>query len=211
MEKDSKCMIFLVCLHFSIISSLYSNVILKPRQVICLEKMFLGVDTLAVLPTGYGKSLIYQLLPFMLFAKKVLEENPTKRLDSINDVTSVLLVISPLNSLINDQIQKLVATGLRVSALNIFKRVSSDDSEEIECDVTEQEKKEQFVSGYYNILFAHPEALISSKFGRGLIYSALYQQHVCALVIDEAHCILEWYGILLIYVIYIMTPLFKHL
>lgn len=195
-------MIFFVCLHFSIINSLYSNVILKPRQVICLEKIFLGVDTLAILPTGYGKSLIYQLLPLMLFAKKVLEENPTERLDSVNDVTSVLLVISPLNSLINDQAQKLVATGLRVSALNIFKRVSADDSEEIECDVTEQYKKEQLVSGYYNLLFAHPGALISTKFRRELIYSALYQQHVCAVVIDEAHCILEWYGILL-YVILI--------
>ena len=67
-------MIFFVCLQFSVISSLYSNVNLKPKQVICLEKMFLGVDTLAVLPTGYGKSLIDQLLPLMLFAKKILEE-----------------------------------------------------------------------------------------------------------------------------------------
>ena len=41
----------------------------------------------------------------------------------------------------------------------------------------------------------HPKALILSKFGRGLIYSAYYQQHVCALVIDEAHCILEWYDL----------------
>ena len=90
---------------------MYSNVNLKPKQVICLEKMFLGVDTLAVLPTGYGKSLIYQLLPLMLFAKKILEENPAQRLDYINDITSVLLVISPLNSLINDQVQKLLATG----------------------------------------------------------------------------------------------------
>ena len=43
--------------------------------------------------------------------------------------------------------------------------------------------------GNYNMLFAHPEALISSKFGREMLYSAPYQQHVCAIVIDEAHCI----------------------
>ena len=95
MQKDSKCMIFLVCLHFSVINSLYSNVILKPKQVICLEKLFLGVDILAVLPTGYGKSLIYQLLPLMLFAKKVLEESSTRHLTN----TSVLLIISPLKRL----------------------------------------------------------------------------------------------------------------
>ena len=148
---------FFVCLQFAIISSLYSNVILKPKQVICLEKMFLGVDTLAVLPTGYGKSLIYQLFPLLLFAKKVLEEHPNQRLDCITNVTSVLLVISPLNSLINDQVQKLLATRLRVSALSVFKDVSSNDSEEIECDVTDQDKKEKLARGYYNLLFAHPE------------------------------------------------------
>ncbi len=148
---------FFVCLQFAIISSLYSNVILKPKQVICLEKMFLGVDTLAVLPTGYGKSLIYQLFPLLLFAKKVLEEHPNQRLDCITNVTSVLLVIWPLNSLINDQVQKLLATRLRVSALSVFKDVSSNDSEEIECDVTDQDKKEKLARGYYNLLFAHPE------------------------------------------------------
>ncbi len=115
MQKDSKCVHFLLCLHFSIIHSLYSDVILKPKQVICLEKIFLGEDILAILPTGYGKSLIYQLLPLILFRKKMLEEDPTRGIISINDVTTVLLVISPLNSLISDQIRKLLTTGLRVS------------------------------------------------------------------------------------------------
>ncbi len=59
-------MIFFACLHFAIRNSLYSNIILKPRQVICLEKLFFGSDVLAVLPTGYGKSLIYQILPLLL-------------------------------------------------------------------------------------------------------------------------------------------------
>ncbi len=91
MQKDSKCMHFLMCLHFSIIHSLYSTVILKPKQVICLEKIFLGKDLLPVLPTGYGKSLIYQLLPLILFHKKALEEDPTRGIISISDVTTVLL------------------------------------------------------------------------------------------------------------------------
>jgi superfamily II DNA helicase RecQ len=122
MQKDSKCMHFLVCLHFSIIHSLYSDVNLKPKQVICLEKIFLGEDILAILPTGYGKSLIYQLLPLILFRKKVFEEDPNRGIISIGDVTTVLLVISPLNSLISDQIRKLLTTGLRVSSLNASQR-----------------------------------------------------------------------------------------
>ena len=111
---------FLTCLHFAVINSLYSNVVLKPKQVICLEKLFLGVDVLAVLPTGYGKSLIYHLLLLMLFARKMLEVNLTSDPLTLppvclSDMTSVLLVILPLNSLISDQVQKLSATGLRVS------------------------------------------------------------------------------------------------
>ena len=105
----------------------------------------------------------------------------------------MLLVISPVNSLINDQVQKLLATGLCVTALNVISNVSSlNDGEEIECDLTEQDKREKLVHRYYNLFFAHPEALISSKFGREMVYSAPYQQHVCAIVIDEAHFIIEW-------------------
>jgi hypothetical protein len=52
MQKDSKCIIFLICLQFSIIKILYSNVILKPKQVICLEKLSFGVYIMAIFPTG---------------------------------------------------------------------------------------------------------------------------------------------------------------
>jgi hypothetical protein len=55
------------------------------------------VGILAILPTSYGKWLLYQLLPLMLFAKRALAERPTQGL-CVNDVTSVLLVISPLNA-----------------------------------------------------------------------------------------------------------------
>ena len=180
---------FLVCLHFSIIHSLYSDVNLKPKQVICLEKIFLGEDILAVLPTGYGKSLIYQLLPLILFRKKVFEEDPNRGIISIGDVTTVLLVISPLNSLISDQIRKLLTTGLRVSSLNASQQSTTDDNEEF--DVDKHGKKEELASGYYNIHRPYYSP-ISCKFGRELANSPRYQKNVCAIVIDEAHCILEW-------------------
>ena len=70
MLPNSKCGIFLSCLHFAVLNSLYSEVILKPKQVICLEKIFLDMDILATLPTGYGKSLIFCLIPALIFAKK---------------------------------------------------------------------------------------------------------------------------------------------
>ena len=60
---------FLHCLHFAIVNSEYSNIILKPKQVLCLEAVYHGQDLLAVLPTGYGKSLIFQLLSSLIAEK----------------------------------------------------------------------------------------------------------------------------------------------
>ena len=52
MQKHSKCITFLICLQFSIINILYLNTILKPKQVIWLEKLSFGVYILAIFPTG---------------------------------------------------------------------------------------------------------------------------------------------------------------
>lgn len=43
-------------------------------------------------------------------------------------------------------------------------------------------------SGHYDLLFSHPEAFVSCKYGRDV-----YQKTFRAVVVDEAHCILEWY------------------
>ena len=97
----------------------------------------------------------------------------------------------------NNQIRKILTTGLRVSVLNVNRTcddITSDSiDDEVLCDVVELEKKEKLLAGYYNILFAHPESLLSSRFGRSLVNSVVYQKNVCALVIDEAHCIVEKY------------------
>ena len=55
-------------------NSVHWNVILRRKQVVCLEKLFLGMDVLGVLPTGYEKSLIFHVLPLIFFAKERLEK-----------------------------------------------------------------------------------------------------------------------------------------
>jgi ATP-dependent DNA helicase RecQ len=110
---SSKCDIFLRCLEFAILNSPYSKVVLKPKQVICLEKLYLNSDVLAVLPTGFGKSLIFHLLPALLYAKKNgISKGPT-------NILSIVVVVSPLNALIMNQISKLDASGVRASALDV--------------------------------------------------------------------------------------------
>ena len=61
---------FYSSLQFAICSSSYSNINLKVKQVQCLEAVYCGNDVIAVLPTGYGKSIIFHLLP-ALFHDKV--------------------------------------------------------------------------------------------------------------------------------------------
>ena len=51
------------CVQTEFLSASYDNIILKAKQVYCLERFYLKKDLLAVLPTGYGKSLVYQVLP----------------------------------------------------------------------------------------------------------------------------------------------------
>ena len=69
---------------------------LKVEQVICLEAIYHGRDVVAVLPTGYGKSVIFHLLP-SLFLDKI---NCGRRAAQSHPV---VIFVSPLNALIKDQ------------------------------------------------------------------------------------------------------------
>ena len=57
---------FLSCVQSALLSTGYYSIILKVKQVTCLESLFLKKDLVAVLSTGYGKSLFFQVLPRML-------------------------------------------------------------------------------------------------------------------------------------------------
>ena len=105
MLKSSKCGVFLSCL----------ELLKKPKQVLCLEKIFLGRDTLVVLPTGYGKSLIYYLALALLFAKT----NGAKDVNPDGKITSIVIVMSPLNALIKNQIDQLSLNGIEAAVLGV--------------------------------------------------------------------------------------------
>ena len=114
---------FLACLEFAVLNSLYKETILKPKQVVCLERLYLQNDVMCVLPTGYGKSLIFHLLPMLLFAKSKLcgDLRFGWRSKGIctEVVDSIVIVVSPLNSLMSDQISRLGLSGIRASAINV--------------------------------------------------------------------------------------------
>ena len=140
-----------------------------------------------------------------MFAKFKLRAGQFQRRFSAALVDAIVIVVSPLNSLMNDQISKLRMSGIRASILNVKVKGSrsadinddghewanEEDNMDVDIDFGQCEEK-RLRDGHYHIVFAHPETLISSKYGRELLLSKTYQENVVALVVDEAHCIVEW-------------------
>ena len=150
---------------------------IKQKQREALEKIVLyGKDSLIVLPTGYGKSLIYQMLP-PLFDYYLAA-------DKLKNDKSIVIVICPLNALIDDQINKLNSVGVSCTSL----RVCGEEAEGRFHDIF----KEELEAGKFQVIFAHPEVAVANRQCRELFLSNYYQRNVVAVVVDEAHCIIEW-------------------
>jgi ATP-dependent DNA helicase RecQ len=124
------------------------------RQVI--DSVLDGSDTLAIMPTGSGKSLCYQI-PARLFDGSTI-------------------VVSPLISLMKDQLEKLGELGIGATQVN-----STLSREE------EQAALEGIRSGAHKIVFCTPERLGVADF-----LAVLGQVHIALVVVDEAHCISQW-------------------
>ncbi|CAB3980396.1 ATP-dependent DNA helicase Q1 [Paramuricea clavata] len=138
-------------------------------------------DTFCVLPTGYGKSLIYnQLLPFV-FDAYLGRENT-------NSTGNSVIVISPLNALMVDQITKL-KKHMDVSVL----KASREATPPKHSMRSERGSIYHQIAHPSQIIFAHPEALLEDKkIFQNILKSKSYQDSVKAIVIDEAHLVEEW-------------------
>ena len=129
---------------------------LRPLQESAIRAALSGRDSLVVLPTGGGKSLCYQTPPLV-----------AGRID---------VVVSPLISLMKDQVDGLRACGYPAAALH--------------SGLTPDEMREAIAlvrSGACRLVFASPERVLTPWF-RELVMSA----GVRAFAIDEAHCISQW-------------------
>lgn len=170
---------FYSSLQAAILKSIYSNVNLKVKQVICLEAIYCGHDVVTVLPTGYGKSVIFHLLPSLFLDKVNCERGAAY---------PVVIVVSPLNALIKDQIRRLREGNIKAAILSMRNETNSED---LELDFGDANLL-QLRDAQYKVIFAHPEAFITCKQGIELFQTEKYQMNVHAIVIDEAHCTLEW-------------------
>lgn len=117
-------------------------------------------DLLIIMPTGGGKSLCFQL-PALL--KK-----------------GVTIVISPLISLMQDQVMSLHDNGIGATFIN-----STLDFQEI------KHREQLILSGKIKLLYLAPERLISEKF-QSFLNTVAKTNAIASFAIDEAHCISEW-------------------
>ena len=101
------------------------------------------------------------------------------KIDEVRVVTNsispdfLVVVVSPLNALIENQIVRLGNSGIRATALDVksSRKVDNEDSEaEPICELILSDK-EKLEAGYYKIVFAHPQLLVSCACGRKLMHT----------------------------------------
>jgi ATP-dependent DNA helicase RecQ len=142
-----------------VISRYWGYTTFRPLQREAMEAVLSGRDSLVVLPTGGGKSLCFQ-------APAVVQ-------------TGLALIVSPLISLMKDQVDTLVGNGVPAALYN--SSLSSSEKSAVMAGLRQQR---------YRLLYVSPERLVGE--GSESFFSMISSCNVSFVAIDEAHCISQW-------------------
>ena len=134
----------------------------RPLQAEIIESVLAGKDTLALMPTGGGKSLCFQV--------------PTLVMGQADENKRLCLVITPLIALMRDQVVNLQARGIQAAAVYTG---MSYDKQRVALD--------NCLYGPYHFLYCSPERLESEEFRKRLA-----NLPIGLIAVDEAHCISQW-------------------
>jgi len=135
----------------------------RPMQAEIIESVLACNDTLALLPTGGGKSLCFQVPTLVMAAG-----------DSEGE--GLCLVITPLIALMKDQVANLRERGILATA--IYTGMSREE---------QRTALDNCLYGPYRFLYVSPERLESEEF-----LKRVTQLPICLIAVDEAHCISQW-------------------
>jgi ATP-dependent DNA helicase RecQ len=143
----------------NVISQYWGYTSFRPLQREAMDAVLAGRDSIVVLPTGGGKSLCFQ-------APAILNDG-------------LALIVSPLISLMKDQVDTLVGNGVPAALYN--SSLSGAEKASVGAGLRE---------GRYRLLYVSPERLVGE--GSDNFLSLLSGRRVSFIAIDEAHCISQW-------------------
>ena len=128
----------------------------RPMQEEIIQAIYNKEDTLVLMPTGGGKSMCFQIPAITM--------------------EGVAVVVSPLISLMKDQVEGLRINGIKAAFLN--SSLGMGELRQVEDDL---------YNGNLDLIYVSPEKLVSQNF-----ISLLQTLDICLFAIDEAHCISAW-------------------
>ena len=141
---------------YHILERYFGFKLFRSGQEEVIDSILNGHDALAVMPTGAGKSVCYQV-PGLMF-------------------DGITLVISPLISLMKDQVNTLTSMGIRAAYLNRSLN-----------NAQYNKALENMSRGMYKIVYVAPERLVSERF-----IQVCQSLDISLVAIDEAHCVSQW-------------------
>ena len=141
---------------YQVLNEYFGHSTFREGQEPLIDEIISGRDVLGIMPTGAGKSLCYQVPALML--------------------EGITVVVSPLISLMKDQVASLCQSGIRAAYIN--------------SSLTFPQYKEVFRRAYmgqYKVIYVAPERLATDEFR-----AFSRQMKISLVTVDEAHCVSQW-------------------
>jgi ATP-dependent DNA helicase RecQ len=139
-----------------ILKQYFGHTEFRKGQSEIIDSILSSRDVLGIMPTGAGKSICYQVPAMMM--------------------EGITIVISPLISLMKDQVEALVQSGIPAAFIN------SSLSYQAYIEVFRRA-----ANGMYKIIYVAPERLVTDEF-----ISFAENNHISMVTVDEAHCVSQW-------------------
>ncbi|KAG7811777.1 hypothetical protein KL921_002043 [Ogataea angusta] len=150
---------------YSVLRNTFKLPSFRENQLEAINATLSGEDVFVLMPTGGGKSLCYQL----------------PALVKSGSTSGTTIVISPLISLMQDQVHHLLQNQIKAAMINSKSSASQ-----------RKQTFDLFVNGFLDLVYLSPEMISASGMVRNAIATLYRKKMLARVVVDEAHCVSSW-------------------